>query len=343
MSPLAHIPLPLRIRILYEDDDIVVVVKPPHLRTVPGNAEQPQSPPQSPPQPKYSASQAWKHVVVHYATTITQPPDEIDTFLCHISQVEHYAKCLPHKWKPFQSFVKRNWSNYGASTFVTEQDITKLLPRIFQRLTTAQRKLLPASTTHEESVLGQLCLLYPTTTTTTTATTHWYIVHRLDCETSGVLVVGRTSRAAAALCRAWRERSSVQKVYWAKVHRLPDDVTEEWQTIHDALKPSTTERLKWEISNDADAKECTTLWRRRRRRRVADDDDDDDSLELKPVTGRTHQLRVHCEAHFGGIVGDALYGRQSSEEDRLYLHAYQLSFPHPRTQEQVTFVHDPEW
>ncbi|GAX18517.1 hypothetical protein FisN_10Hh284 [Fistulifera solaris] len=331
MSPLTHIPLPLRIRIIYEDDDIVVVAKPPHLRTVPGNAAEPLTPQQ----PQYSASQAWKHVVCNYAKTLTQPQDEIDTFLCQISQVDHYAKCLPHKWKPFQSFVKRNWSKYGASTFAAvnnkNEDVTiTLLPRIFQRLSNAQRRLLPKATSPEESVLGQLCLLYPTTTAN-----QWHIVHRLDCATSGVLVVGRTSLAAAALCRAWRERLAVQKVYWAKVHRLPADRTEEWQTINDALKPSPNERLKWEISTDADAKECTTLWRRV--------NDDDHYLELKPITGRTHQLRVHCAAHFGGIVGDTLYGNEKDDRQRLYLHAYQLSFPHPRTQEPVTFVQDPEW
>ncbi|GAX25085.1 hypothetical protein FisN_10Lh284 [Fistulifera solaris] len=339
MSPLAHIPLPLRIRILYEDDDIVVVAKPPHLRTVPGNAE----PQQQQQQPQYSASQAWKHVVCNYAKTLTQPQDEIDTFLCQISQVDNYANCLPHKWKPFQSFVKRNWSKYGAATFTAEnnknEDVTiTLLPRIFQRLSKAQRRLLPKATTPEESVVGQLCLWYPMTTATA-----WHIVHRLDCATSGVLVVGRTSLAAAALCRAWRERYSVTKVYWAKVHRLPTTTVttteEEWQTIHDALKPSPNERLKWEISTDKDdAKECTTLWRRRQ---VADSDDY--YLELKPITGRTHQLRVHCAAHFGGIVGDTLYGNENEDRQRLYLHAYQLSFPHPRTQEQVTFVQDPEW
>lgn len=342
MAKFSHIPLPLRIHIIYQDQDIVVVNKPPHLRTVPGNATEAITTPQQQ-SSKLTASQAWKQVLRQYPTRIiTEPQDDIDTFLCHIAQVDSYAKCLPHKWKAFQSFVKRNWHKYGANIFAEKDPIETILPQIFQRLTEAQRRLLPQATQHEESVLGQLLLLFPKT-----VTTNWHIVHRLDCETSGLLVVARTSTAAAALCRAWRERESVSKLYVARVRSPPlkNSSGSEWNTIQDPMKPSTTERLKWEIAesvNEENAKACMTLWR-------TTIESTNDCLELKPVTGRTHQLRVHCQAYFGGIVGDTLYGNSTAttskneNEERLYLHAYQLSFPHPRTNEPVTFVQDPDW
>ena len=75
------------------------------------------------------------------------------------------------------------------------------------------------------------------------------------------------------------------------------------------------------------------------------------TLQLKPITGRTHQLRVHCAAVSGGIAGDSLYGRRcretwsggNGEKMNLRLHAWRLSFPHPSTHEIQEFVSEPEW
>jgi 23S rRNA-/tRNA-specific pseudouridylate synthase len=82
-------------------------------------------------------------------------------------------------------------------------------------------------------------------------------------------------------------------------------------------------------------------------------------LELLPITGRTHQLRIHCAETGGAIIGDSLYfaaAVDSSDHDRmknnqvdgtssfLHLHAYQLTFPHPRNEErEMKFTVDPAW
>ena len=105
------------------------------------------------------------------------------------------------------------------------------------------------------------------------------------------------------------------------------------------LAPSVNERLKWKVDNNG--KESVTEWRiceelKKTRCTVTEDDPSNNPLilELKPITGRTHQLRVHC-AHVGsGIEGDSLYGATKMEFDphshgKLKLHAWKLVFPHP--------------
>jgi tRNA pseudouridine32 synthase/23S rRNA pseudouridine746 synthase len=184
-----------------------------------------------------------------------------------------------------------------------------------------------------------------------------YVVHRLDCQTSGVMVVARNQEASSQLCRAWRERELVQKVYLAHVRHWPpyhnNNLNE--GTIDIPLGPSRTERIKWEVYPVADGgKECKTDWKV-----YQDLHSNGLILELKPITGRTHQLRLHCAAIGSGIVGDSLYyfrhgespiewsadGNQSvdgkySANDTpktLRLHAHKLTFPHPTSGEKITF------
>ncbi|MCK5041480.1 MAG: RluA family pseudouridine synthase [Sphingomonadales bacterium] len=146
------------------------------------------------------------------------------------------------------------------------------------------------------------------------------LVHRLDKDTSGVLLLARTAKAAAALARAFKSRET-QKTYWALIMGMPryeqgqiDLKMEklsgphgEKMVVSDDGKPSTTEFYRV----DHAARRAT--W-----------------MALRPVTGRTHQLRLHM-AHLGNpIVGDGKYGGKEafltgSISKKMHLHARSIS------------------
>ena len=125
-------------------------------------------------------------------------------------------------------------------------------------------------------------------------------MHRLDCQTSGILVVARNQESASSLCKAWRERDVVKKVYLAHVKSWPpyheNKVNE--GTIEIPLAASRTERIIWEHRPISDGgKESKTYWK------IHEDNlDNTDNkegiqqrekkgviVELRPITGRTHQ------------------------------------------------------
>ena len=149
-----------------------------------------------------------------------------------------------------------------------------------------------------------------------------YMVHRLDMDTSGLLVVALTPDAYHHLQRQFLART-VQKRYVAV---LEHDV-EGSGTIDLPLRPDPLDRPR-QVADAEHGKSALTSYQSLGHQRV----------QLIPHTGRTHQLRVHC-AHEQGlhnpIKGDPLYGREKA--DRLYLHAEQLSFDDPETGERLTF------
>jgi tRNA pseudouridine32 synthase/23S rRNA pseudouridine746 synthase len=168
-----------------------------------------------------------------------------------------------------------------------------------------------------DSVQTRLRTRYP-------AATGPLVVHRLDLETSGLLLAAKDEATHAAL-QAQFARREVDKRYIAW---LAGDVRGERGTIELALRVDLDDRPR-QIHDPVHGKSAITEWtvlaRADRRTRVA----------FVPRTGRTHQLRVHA-AHPAGlaapIVGDRLYGAPA---DRLQLHAERLAFIHPRTGERI--------
>lgn len=149
------------------------------------------------------------------------------------------------------------------------------------------------------------------------------LVHRLDRDTSGVLLLARSSRAAAALTRAFRGRG-VEKTYWALVLGVPKP---KQGTIDLALAKATgpTGREKMEESEEGD--DAVTDYRvRENMKRAA-------WVELWPHTGRTHQLRAHMAAIGTPIIGDQKYGGPDSKlpgiSPKLHLHAAQIALRLP--------------
>ena len=123
--------------------------------------------------------------------------------------------------------------------------------------------------------------------------------HRLDADTAGCLVLGRTKPALAALGALFATPGAVAKTYWAVVHGAPPEAEGE---IAAPLLKRSTPREGWRMMVDPAGQPAATRWR------VLGRGPGMSWLELLPRTGRTHQLRVHC-AHLGcPILGDARYG-----------------------------------
>lgn len=153
------------------------------------------------------------------------------------------------------------------------------------------------------------------------------LVHRLDRETTGVLVVALTRSAAAFLAEAFRGRDA-HKTYLALVRGHP--------------KPAAGRIATWIARDPADSERMTVVANRTKeaQKAITDYETVDRSgqlslLRLSPVTGRTHQLRVHC-AHIGTpIVGDPKYfnvenwALPGGLQNRLHLHARRIVVPHP--------------
>jgi tRNA pseudouridine32 synthase/23S rRNA pseudouridine746 synthase len=190
------------------------------------------------------------------------------------------------------------------------------------------------------------------------------IVHRLDMDTSGLMVVAKTKWTYTELQKQFLEHQ-VEKTYVALLEHMPEGKPLKG-TISLPLRPDIYDRprqlVDWENGKEA----ITEYWISRkdegggRKEITSEIQDTKESVQdtgtqyispssfvlppssiritLRPRTGRTHQLRVHC-AHQEGlgvpIVGDALYGHRA---DRLYLHAETLSFIHPKTGERLTFT-----
>jgi 23S rRNA pseudouridine955/2504/2580 synthase len=149
------------------------------------------------------------------------------------------------------------------------------------------------------------------------------LVHRLDRDTSGVLVVARTVPAAAALAKALAQRDAA-KIYWALTSGVP---RQKRGTIKAALaKEGERGRERMAVSGGEEAKRAITDYA------VLGEAGEFAWVAAKPLTGRTHQIRVHLASIGSPIVGDFKYGgtRGKGEiADKLHLHARAIDIAHP--------------
>lgn len=154
------------------------------------------------------------------------------------------------------------------------------------------------------------------------------IVHRLDKETSGLMVVARNMNAYTELQEQFKKRE-VQKVYLGLVWgRMPEKEGKFTWAIGRHVKHG--ERISVRTKKPRDA---VTLYS------VQKEYGEFTLLRIKPITGRTHQIRVHLAAAGHSLVGDTRYGYRKTKirVPRLFLHASYLSFNHPETKETVEF------
>lgn len=154
------------------------------------------------------------------------------------------------------------------------------------------------------------------------------LVHRLDKQTSGLMVIAKNEKTHRKLAEQFR-RKLVQKRYMAVVDGT---VTQDDGEI-DLPIGRFAEKKMWDVK--ADGKSARTrFWVKKRDGKFT-------WLELEPVTGRTNQLRIHCAAIGHPICGDLIRG--GTENERLCLHAYSISFQHPITKEDLKFQADADF
>lgn len=156
------------------------------------------------------------------------------------------------------------------------------------------------------------------------------VVHRLDQATSGLMAFGRGAAAQRALSVAFAERR-VYKRYEAVVHGL---------LVGDEGDVALPLMVDWpnrprQIVHLSEGKPALTRWRVAAR--SGPGEPARTHVLLEPVTGRSHQLRVHMQALGHAIVGDELYGPQPPHTGRLLLHAAALHLPHPSRHEVLRF------
>ncbi|TYP99218.1 RluA family pseudouridine synthase [Tenacibaculum adriaticum] len=172
----------------------------------------------------------------------------------------------------------------------------------------------------EDSVYSRIQQQYPEATGP-------LLVHRLDMSTSGILLVAKNKNIHQALQKQFLDKT-VQKRY---VALLDGELTENSGTINLPLRLDLDDRPKQVVCYEH-GKPAVTKWE------VIEVTNHQTKVYLYPITGRTHQLRMHVAHSLGlhtPIIGDDLYGQKAN---RLHLHAESITFTHPKTKQKVTFT-----
>ena len=164
------------------------------------------------------------------------------------------------------------------------------------------------------------------------------IVHRLDKETSGVLVIAKNNKAHEALAKGFRERT-VHRIYWAIVHGT---LKKSAGRIESHLARHPTQRKRYASTSDGKWS-ATNFTLKQTAKNLS-------LVHCKLETGRTHQIRVHLSEMQHPLIGDSLYGADRQNQklsgslksivqnmNRIGLHAAELGFEHPTTKSQMFF------
>jgi tRNA pseudouridine32 synthase/23S rRNA pseudouridine746 synthase len=153
-------------------------------------------------------------------------------------------------------------------------------------------------------------------------------VHRLDCDTSGVIIFARTKQAQGFAGQEFEQRRA-QKTY---VARLQGDLAGDTGTVDLPLGSDWDYRPRQKVDHDK-GRPAVTDWQ------VIGRSPGETRVHLTPHTGRSHQLRVHMLSLGHPILGDQIYAPDTTRDHaRLMLHAETLSLHHPVTQERVSFT-----
>ncbi len=157
------------------------------------------------------------------------------------------------------------------------------------------------------------------------------LIHRLDRDTSGILVFGLSKWGQKTISRQFQERQTA-KIYQAVVAgTLAGEGTVDVPVVYDPEHPPL------HIVDPAHNKPALTHWKAIEHFHIQEQAVT--RVQLTPITGRSHQLRVHMQYLGHPIIGDTLYATVEQQQlmPRLCLHAQQLSFHHPKTEELVQF------
>lgn len=156
------------------------------------------------------------------------------------------------------------------------------------------------------------------------------IVHRIDKDTSGLLMVAKNDQALVSLSKQLKDKTN-QRKYWAIVH---GNIKEDTGTINAPIGRSKKDRKKMAINEEG--RPAVTHFK------VLERFGEYTLIECQLETGRTHQIRVHLKYIGHPVAGDPLYGpRKTLKGNGQFLHAKLLGFKHPRTGEEMVFEADP--
>lgn len=162
------------------------------------------------------------------------------------------------------------------------------------------------------------------------------IVHRLDKDTSGLMLCAKTNEVGLALMEDIRTRD-VDRHYLALVHGW---IPLETGLVDAPIARGERNRLRMQVSDRDNARSSITTFEVKRRFSPGKNDDGFTLIDCKLYTGRTHQIRVHMEYIKHPCVGDPTYGwskRDNLGLERQFLHSYRLNFTHPVTGERMSF------
>lgn len=151
-----------------------------------------------------------------------------------------------------------------------------------------------------------------------------FVVHRLDRETSGLLLFARSAAIRDTLQVNWTD---VEKTYLAVVEGRPEPQA---GRIDNFLRECPDQRVRECRPTEPERKQAISVYRVLKRNKLYA------IVEVILLTGRKHQIRVHMSNLGSPVIGDAVYGRAYSPAGRMGLHATRLRFPHPVTQKPIT-------
>lgn len=159
------------------------------------------------------------------------------------------------------------------------------------------------------------------------------VTHRIDRPVSGVLLFARTSKALARLNKMFQEKS-IQKNYWAVVKNNPPKMED--TLVHYLIKDQVRNKSKAYPTQRKGTKRAETQYK------WLSSSDNYHLLEMKPLTGRHHQIRVQLATIDCPIKGDIKYGfKRTNKDASIHLHARQIEFLHPIRKEPVVITAEP--
>lgn len=159
------------------------------------------------------------------------------------------------------------------------------------------------------------------------------VVHRIDRPVSGIVIFARTSKALERMNELFREKQ-IQKTYWAVVKNKPPKESDE--LIHYLVKNEKQNKSYASETPNGAALKCELQYQ------LLASSDNYHLLEINPVTGRHHQIRVQLSTIGCSIKGDVKYGdKRTNEDGSIHLHAYAIRFNHPVSKEPVYITAPP--
>ncbi|TDQ25738.1 RluA family pseudouridine synthase [Tenacibaculum caenipelagi] len=255
--------------------------------------------------------------------------------------------CMAEFWwgKPLQTSIRKHQNFYPACTGKCKPILTHMLQGLsvddnpLETQLTSEKEItflyedadiLVINKPHDllsvegkeikDSVYSRIQKLYPNATGP-------LVIHRLDMSTSGILLIAKNEETYKAIQSQFIEKT-IQKRYVALLDGI---LTDDNGQINLPLRVDLEDRPK-QLVCYTHGKKALTKWE------TIEVIENKTKVYFYPITGRTHQLRVHAAHHLGlntSIVGDDLYGKKA---DRLYLHAEKITFVHPTTKKQVSFT-----